>query len=73
MRELGSWLPEPAADSPTHCAADQAIITVRASCALRSRKVFLTSSSSAVGCTYPSTSVAREATLCSPGVAPLQV
>ena len=48
-------------------------ITVRASCSLRSRKVFLTApSSSAVGCTLPLTSVTREVSVCSPDVAPFQ-
>src|ERR1700730_7311923 len=40
---------------------------------LSSRNVFLISSSSAVGCTFPVISVTRETIVCSPGVAPFQL
>src|SRR5262245_26821378 len=49
------------------------MVTFRGCCELSSRNVFLTSSSSDVGCTLPSTSVTRETRVCSPGVAPFQV
>src|SRR5687767_9181754 len=50
-----------------------AIITLRGCCELSSRKVFLFSNASAVGCTAPVTSVTRETSVCSPGVAPVHV
>ena len=50
-----------------------AMMRVRGSCALCSRPVCFTPSSSAVGCTLPFASVAREVTVCSPGVALSQV
>ncbi len=52
--------------------AAQAMRTVRGNCWWFSRPVCLYSSSSAVGCTRPSASVARETSVCSPGVAPSQ-
>jgi hypothetical protein len=53
-------------------AAVYAIITFRGNCELSSRNVFLVSSSSEVGWTLPLTSVTRDTTVCSPGVAPVQ-
>ena len=45
-------------------------MTFRGCCELSSRNVFLFSRSSAVGCTLPLTSVTRDTSVCSPGVAP---
>src|SRR5512134_2008805 len=47
-------------------------MTRRGCCALCSRNDFLFSRSFSVGCTWPLTSVTRETTVCSPGVAPFQ-
>ena len=52
--------------------AGQEIITFRGYCELSSRKVFLVANSSAVGWTFPVTSVTRDTSVCSPGVAPFQ-
>ena len=46
---------------------------LRGYCELSSRKVFLFSRSFSVGCTRPVTSVTRDTSVCSPGVAPVQV
>jgi S-adenosylmethionine:tRNA ribosyltransferase-isomerase len=44
--------------------------TFRGNCELSSRNVFFRDNSSAVGCTVPFASVARDTIVCSPGVAP---
>src|SRR5215510_14011023 len=46
-------------------------MTLRGCCELSSRKVFLFSNASAVGCTAPVASVTRDTRVCSPGVAPV--
>ena len=59
--------------APGPGARAHAIMTFRGCCELSSRNVFLFSSSSAVGCTLPVTSVTRDTSVCSPGVAPFHV
>ena len=54
------------------CSGDQAIMTFLGCCELSSRKVFLRARSAAVGCTTPLASVARDTSVCSPGVASSQ-
>ena len=63
-RELNSFQQ----DRRAHAAYE--IITFRGYCELSSRNVFLLASSSVVGWTLPVTSVTRETSVCSPGVAP---
>src|SRR3954453_16212014 len=50
----------------------QEIVIFRGNCELSSRKVFLRFSSSAVGCTFPSTSVTRDTIVWGPGVGAAQ-
>ena len=58
--------------APLYGADSYAMMTFRGNCSWASRNVNLSASPSAVGCTLPLTSVTRETTVCSPGVAPSQ-